>query len=86
MYSSTKPVLAFLRPRLKQGMILAFDDYFCTSQAAVSGERLCLREFARETPEFNFLPYAQYGWAGMSFIVEEAAALGARPVETAGYF
>src|SRR5690606_4931276 len=31
MYSSAVSVLEFLRPRLKQGMIVAFDDYFCMS-------------------------------------------------------
>jgi hypothetical protein len=29
MYSSTVDVLTFLKPRLKHGMILAFDDYYC---------------------------------------------------------
>jgi len=31
LYSSTKDVLEFLTPRLKHGMIIAFDDYFCWS-------------------------------------------------------
>ena len=29
LYTSTRTVLEFLRPRLKHGMIVAFDDYFC---------------------------------------------------------
>lgn len=29
LYSSTVSVLGFLEPRLKHGMILAFDDYNC---------------------------------------------------------
>ncbi|MET0181342.1 MAG: TylF/MycF/NovP-related O-methyltransferase [Caulobacterales bacterium] len=75
MYSSTKDVLAFLLPRLKNSMIVAFDDYFCPSEASVSGERKALREFERENPQFTFLPYMQFGWAGMSFIVEDSAQL-----------
>jgi hypothetical protein len=39
LYSSTKAVLEFLLPRLKHGMIIAFDDYYCWSATQVSGER-----------------------------------------------
>lgn len=34
MYTSTVTVLEFLAPRMKHGMILAFDDYFCWSPAS----------------------------------------------------
>ena len=36
LYSSTMPVLEFLLPRLKNGMIIAFDDYFCWSATQLS--------------------------------------------------
>jgi O-methyltransferase len=39
LYSSTKTVLQFLEPRLKHGMIVAFDDYFCWSPSQIAGER-----------------------------------------------
>jgi hypothetical protein len=35
LYSSTKAVLQFLEPRLKHGMIVAFDDYFCWSPSQI---------------------------------------------------
>jgi hypothetical protein len=45
LYSSTRTVLEFLRPRLKHGMVVAFDDYFCWSATQPSGERKALEEY-----------------------------------------
>ncbi|MGC2163740.1 MAG: TylF/MycF/NovP-related O-methyltransferase [Silvibacterium sp.] len=72
MYSSTSAVFKFLMPRLQHGMILAFDDYYCYSSEVPSGERLALAEAFRDNTEWRLLPYVQFGWAGMSFIVESA--------------
>lgn len=70
LFSSTTTVLAFLRTRMKHGMIIAFDDYYCYSPDLPSGERLAFLEFAASSTEYHFLPFAQFGWHGMSFIVE----------------
>lgn len=70
LYSSTVTVLNFLRPRLKHGMILAFDDYYCWSNTQVSGERRALMEFLSDNVDWRLVPYVQYGWNGMSFVVE----------------
>ena len=79
LYSSTKMVLEFLTPRLQHGMILAFDDYYCWSSKVPSGERLALAEFFGEgRSEWRLLPYVQYCWAGMSFVVESASTLSGR--------
>jgi hypothetical protein len=79
MYSSTKAVLEFLMPRLQHGMILAFDDYYCWSSKVPSGERLGAAEiFGDADSAWRLLPYVQYGWAGMSFVVESASALNGR--------
>jgi hypothetical protein len=72
LYSSTKTVLDFLQPRLKHGMIIAFDDYFCWSDSNSSGERLAMLEFLSLHREWNFLPYKSFGWHGQSFIVENS--------------
>src|SRR6476646_8594834 len=45
LYTSTLCVLHFLRQRLKHGMIIAFDDYFCFSATRISGERRAFLEF-----------------------------------------
>ncbi len=75
LYSSTMDVLRFLAPRLRHGMVIAFDDYFCTSEDTISGERLALLEFIEEMEGFSFLPYLPIGWHGMSFVVENRKLL-----------
>jgi O-methyltransferase len=75
LYSSTMDVLRFLHPRLRHGMILAFDDYFCWSETAVSGERAACSEVFGADHKFRLLPYLPIGWAGMSFVVEDRALL-----------
>ncbi len=44
LYSSTRDVLAFLVPRLKHGMVIALDDYYCWSATQAAGERRALAE------------------------------------------
>ncbi|MEQ8379661.1 TylF/MycF/NovP-related O-methyltransferase [Parvibaculum sp.] len=75
LHSSTVAVLDFLRPRLKHGMIIALDDYYCYSADQLSGERAAFVEFAADVSGFRFLPYRPFGWHGMSFIVESASLI-----------
>jgi hypothetical protein len=72
MYSSTVDVLTFLKPRLKHGMILAFDDYYCYSSTQPSGEKRAFDEFMASMPEWTCVPYHPFHWAGASFIVQRA--------------
>lgn len=69
LYSSTRPVLDFLASRLKHGMIIAFDDWFCYSRDRDSGERAACREFFEGQSGWALVPYLNYSCAGMSFIV-----------------
>lgn len=71
MYSSTKSVMEYLRPCLKHGMIIAFDDYFCWSNTHVSGERAAFLEFEADESQWRFMRYRDYGWAGTSYVVEK---------------
>lgn len=77
VYSSTLDVLRFLLPRLKNGMIIAFDDYWCYGSDGVSGERRAFIEVFESAPKWRFEPYMPYGWSGMSFVVEERASIRA---------
>jgi hypothetical protein len=80
MYSSTVTVLDFLAPRLKHGMIIAFDDYFCWSPTHPSGERVALLEFEHTHPHWHMLEFQRFNWAGRAFVVEDARTLpGRRP-------
>lgn len=75
MYSSTVSVFEFLAPRLKHGMVIGFDDYYCYSAGDVSGERAALREFMAAHPQWSFLRYKEIHWCGTSFIVEDVSRL-----------
>lgn len=72
IYSSTVSVLEFLEPRLKHGMIVAFDDWFCWSPTTLSGERVALREFLASHPEWHFDRYQNIHWSGLAFVVERS--------------
>ena len=71
LHSSTKEVLQFLMPRLKHGMIIAFDDYFCWSVTQISGERMAMIEVFSNNSKWELVPYMPYGWHGQSFVVED---------------
>jgi hypothetical protein len=77
MYSSAKVVLDFLIQRLKHGMIIAFDDYYCWSSTQPSGERKACAEHFRNNEEWALVPYIQFGMGGMSFVVESKKLNGA---------
>lgn len=71
LYSSTTEVLGFLESRLRPGSIIGFDDYFCYSSEGPSGERQAAADhFERNQSQWQLVPYVQFGWAGMSFVVE----------------
>ncbi|MEO6629392.1 MAG: FkbM family methyltransferase [Aquihabitans sp.] len=78
MYSSTVSVLEFLAPRLKAGMIVAFDDYYCWSPAGVSGERSALSEFLETHPQWHFERYKDIHRSGVAFVVEPANQVNRR--------
>jgi hypothetical protein len=70
VYSSTLDVLRFLLPRLKPGMIVAFDDYWCFGEGKLSGERRAFLEVFASARGWRFEPYQPFHWAGMAFVVE----------------
>lgn len=72
MYSSTVTVFEFLQPRMKHGMIIAFDDYWLWSPSEVSGERTAIDEFLTANPQWHFERYKNFGWAATSFVVEHS--------------
>ncbi len=74
MYSSTMDVLSFLEPRLRHGMMIAFDDFFNFSATERAGEEHAFAEFRARTPQWDFVPYLNIGAFGMSFIVQNGQA------------
>jgi O-methyltransferase len=70
LYTSTLQALEFLGDRLCHGAVVAFDDYYCFSESHPSGERLAVTEFFANHERWRLVPYIQWGWYGMSFIIE----------------
>lgn len=54
LYESTVPVLAFVKPFLQLGTIIAFDDWNCFFAAANRGQRRAWTEFRAKNPELQF--------------------------------
>jgi hypothetical protein len=75
MYSSAVSVFEFLSPRLKHGMVIGFDDYWCWSATEVSGERSAFAEFQAAHPQWTFVRYKDVHRIGLSFVVEDASRL-----------
>jgi O-methyltransferase len=74
LYSSTVTVLDFLAPRLKPGMIVAFDDwYLYNPDTGVSGEREALHGFLSAHPEWHFHRFKDIHWGAVAFVVEHSA-------------
>jgi len=71
-FSAVRTVLRWLEPKLTNGMILAFEHYFCFSRFDRSGARHGLEELQRLRPDLNFVPYRSFAQAGQSFVVEDA--------------
>ena len=71
LHSQVMHVLELLRPRLKQGMLIIFDNYFAYSRFHQSGDRAAFEQFQRSTDAFHFCRYQTFGFAGCSFITEE---------------
>ena len=72
LHSSATDVLRFLEGRLTPGSVIGFDDWFCYSPDGPSGERLAALEHFADS-RWALVPFVQYDWHGMSFLVEDRA-------------
>jgi O-methyltransferase len=57
LYTSTVPVLEFIRPFLQRGTIIVFDDWMCFLGDPDKGERKAWAEFRQRYPEMRFEPF-----------------------------
>lgn len=61
LYASTKTVLEMLRPRIQEGTILCFDEFF-NYPGWKEGEYKAFREFAAQTKlQYEYFSYCRYG-------------------------
>ena len=86
LYSSTVPVLKFMRPLLAVNSVVYFDDWGDFGPGEEKGEPLAFREFFAEAKDLAFqpLPLIPHGGKGMAFIVTEAPRRNHVPFETRG--
>lgn len=77
-YENACFVLRFLLPRLRHGMIIAFDNYNRWSASQLSGERQAMIEMLAGHGTWELVPFMQYGWHGQSFAVEDRRIFDAR--------
>lgn len=59
LYTSTIPVLGFIRDFLQRGTIIVFDDWNCFHGDPDKGERRAFREFREKYPELIFEDFVQ---------------------------
>lgn len=70
LYTSCIPVLNYLVPRLSDGALIVFDDYFCYRGNPNFGVRKAFEEWkVRYDRHFNITHYTNYAWSGAVFIV-----------------
>lgn len=69
LYASTVPVLDYLTPRLAQGAVLLFDDWFCFKGARDLGEARACAEWLERNPEISLVEWHKFSWAGQAFLV-----------------
>ncbi len=68
MYSSTKAVLDFIKPIIKNGTVLMFDDWYCFRADPEKGEQWAVHEWLEKNPEIQLIQYNNYATVGKSFI------------------
>ncbi len=71
LYESTKDVLDFLTPRLVDGSVIIFDDWFQFKGNPNKGERKAFTEWLAKNPQFIATEFQKYSWKGTSWIISE---------------
>ena len=74
LHSQVEQVLEVMRPRLKQGMVIIFDNYFACSRFHQSGDKAAFERFRNQEHGFRFCRYRDFGFAGAAFLAEEPFA------------
>lgn len=74
LHSQVEQVLEALEPRLKQGMVIVFENYYANSRFHRSGDRAAFDAFRGRSHGFDFCHYRQFGFTGSAFLAEEPFA------------
>jgi hypothetical protein len=71
LYAPTKSALNWIKPKLKQGTFLMFDELFYFAARNDRGELRAFLEFQNENPKLQFTKIASYGAGGQVFVVSK---------------
>jgi hypothetical protein len=71
LYAPTKSALDWIKPKIKQGTFVVFDELYYFAARKDRGELRALLEFQRENPELEFTKVASYGAGGQVFVVSK---------------
>ncbi|MGH8614894.1 MAG: TylF/MycF/NovP-related O-methyltransferase [Gammaproteobacteria bacterium] len=69
LYESCVPVLSFLTPRVRQGTVLMFDDWFCFRADPRRGIPLAVTEWLKRAPHLELVPWRAFASHGFAFFV-----------------
>lgn len=69
LYSSTVPVLEFIKDMLQTGTVVIFDDYYIYQGDQNKGEQKALMEFQKKYPNIIFREYLNIGFSAKAFII-----------------
>lgn len=71
LYSSTVPVLDFIKDYLVDGSVLMFDDWFSYRGNPNKGEQKAFWQWLKKNPEIKVSQFHKFSWHGNSFIVHK---------------
>lgn len=71
LYEPTISALNYITPRLQDGTVMMFDNWFLFKGHPLRGERRAFDEWREVHPEFIFTQFYHFGWHGTSFIVSK---------------
>ena len=76
LYMSTKMALDGITPRLQEGTLLVFDDWFNFKANKNKGEQKAFYEYFGNQTIWDYVEYQNYATFGKSFIVTNKISLG----------
>jgi hypothetical protein len=65
----TRVALDYIRPRLREGSVLLFDEPFFFKGHPDRGEAVAFAEFRNKNPGFEFRRYCDYGFGGRAYVL-----------------
>ncbi len=69
LYEPTVSALEYLTPRLQDGSVMIFDNWFLFKGHPGRGERRAFAQWQQKNPEIIVTPFYNFSWHGTSFII-----------------